>query len=312
MKKINRIVVLGGLGFIGSHLCRALVASGRNVRVIDRADTSRDRVADIESHLEICPCDIAQVEEIVDLISDAEILIHLVHSTVPQGSMDDPASDVTENVVTTAHLASQLSRTNLKKIVYISSGGAVYGENSVVGITENALTNPISSYGITKLANEKYLQMYSKRNDITCLIVRPANIYGPQQRLDQAQGLIGTLVDRVLRGQAIEIFGDGKVVRDYLYIDDLIRGILALVDYEGGESIFNLGTGVGHSILDVVDLMKKQLGVDFSMVHLPARGFDVSSNILNADRIKCETGWDISVDLPDGIKRVVNSFTEKG
>jgi len=308
MDKLKTVAVLGGLGFIGSHICRALVASGVPVRVIDREDSPRDRVRDIEHLLDIRTGDVTRVDEILSALADTSTLIHLVHSTVPQGSMSDPAADIIDNVASVARLAARLGMTDIERIVFISSGGAVYGVNDNARIAESEPTNPISSYGVTKLANEKYLAMYAATHGIRCLIVRPANIYGPQQRLDKGQGVIGTLVDRSLRGEPIEIWGTGEVVRDYLYIDDMVAGILALLEYGGSRQIFNIGSGVGHSVSDILSLLGRHLGKLPEVMYKPARGFDVPSNVLDTRLLETETNWKALVPLDEGISRVIASF----
>lgn len=312
MEPLQPVAVLGGLGFIGSHICRALVSRGIAVRVIDREDAPLDRVRDIEPLLDIRRGDVTRAEEILPAIADAATLIHLVHSTVPHDSMSDPAADIIGNVAATARLASQLGRTGIRRLVFISSGGAVYGVNGNPRIAESEPTHPISSYGITKLANEKYLAMYADTHGIRCLIARPANVYGPQQRIDKGQGVIGTLVDRSLRGQAIEIWGTGEVVRDYLYIDDMVAGVLALLEYEGCQRIFNIGSGAGHSVADILKLLNRQLGRLPEIVYKPARGFDVPSNVLDTRLLETETNWRARVALDEGIARVITSFHGHG
>lgn len=306
--KIHSIVVLGGLGFIGSHVCRKLVLEGHPVRVFDREGAPRERIKDIEDRIEIVSGDIARAEDVLSGIADATTLIHLVHTTVPQGSMDDPAGDVIDNVASTARWASRLGRTNLKKIVYISSGGAVYGMVNKPRISESDPTNPISSYGITKLAIEKYLSMYSAMNGIACLIARPANIYGPNQRLDKAQGIIGTLAHRALRGDPVEIWGTGEVVRDYLHVGDLVAAIVSLIPYDGSERVFNVGSGIGHSVREIVDLISDDLARELNVVSKPGRRFDVPSNILDSSRLQRETGCEPRISLVDGIREVLASF----
>ena len=311
MKNPQSIAVLGGLGFIGSHICRALVSAGYPVRAIDRQESPIDRGRDIAHLLEIRRGDMASTSEILSALEGASVLIHLVHSTVPGGSMSDPSADITDNVAATARLASQLGSTGIRKIIYISSGGTVYGVNNSARIVETEPTNPISSYGITKLANEKYLQMFAALHDIRCTVLRPANVYGPQQRLDKGQGIIGTLVSRALNGEAIEIWGTGEVVRDYLFIDDMVTGILHMLEYPGKMNIFNVGSGLGYSVADILVMLRRQLGTLPEIVYKPARGFDAPSNVLDTSLLERETGWHAKVPLNEGIARVIASFHEK-
>ena len=310
IRQAQRVAVLGGLGFIGSHICRALVDAGHPVVAIDREDAPRDRLKDVAQKVDIRPADMSQTADVLAVLEGADTLIHLVHSTVPGASMSDPSADIVENVAATARLAGQLGSVGIKRVLYVSSGGAVYGVNDSPRISEKEPTNPISSYGITKLANEKYLQMFAAMQGLRCTIIRPANVYGPQQRLDKGQGIIGTLISRALRGEPVEIWGEGTVVRDYVYIDDMVAAILALVGYEGRETIFNVGTGQGYSVSDILCMMERD-GILPEIVYKPARGFDVPSNVLDCGLLTRETGWQIRTPLEEGLLRVISSFSAK-
>ena len=299
------IVVLGGLGFMGSHICRALLAQGRPVRVFDKLYASRELIADIESQIEIVEGDISRPNDVMDAIADADTVIHLVHTTLPGSSMKDPASDITSNVAASAAWLMRLSEINLKRIIYFSSGGTVYGLPQNNLIDEQHPTEPMSSYGITKLAIEKYVAMYARLSGVQYCIVRPSNVYGDGQRLNIGQGVIGVLADRALRGEPLEIWGTGESLRDYLYVEDLVAATLALVDYSGPHQVFNVSSGVGHSVLDIVRLISDELGVTPQINYQPKRGFDVPVNVLDSSRLIAETGWRPNVGLEEGVARTV-------
>ena len=302
------VAVLGGFGFIGSHLCRELVSQGRRVRIIGKNTSAVDRLGDFANHIEALPCDICETDSVLNALEGVNSLIHLAHSSVPQDSSDDPNADIVENLVSAARLASRLGETGVEKVIFVSTGGAIYGPNNQPGITESSATNPISSYGITKLAAEKYFHMYCQVNEIRCLIARPANVYGPAQRMNKAQGLIGTLAYRALQGITIEIWGNGSVIRDYIYVDDLVVGLIKLLDYRGSESVFNIGTNTGATVSAVLQIMKTQLDKFPPIIYKPGRNVDVPSSILDSSLLERETGWRKRVDLEDGISRVIKSF----
>lgn len=299
------VVVLGGLGFMGSHITRALVNRGERVRIFDRLYASHALVADLEPHIEIVEGDINRPNDVIETIADASTVIHLVHTTVPGSSMADPAFDITSNVAASAAWLTRLRETSVRRILYFSSGGTVYGVPRAALINEEHPTDPISSYGITKLAIEKYVAMYSALAGIEHCVLRPSNVYGEGQRLHIGQGVIGIIADRALRGEPLEIWGTGESLRDYLHVEDLVAATLALVDYRGPEHVFNVSSGRGHSVLDIVRVVSEQLGIEPEIIFQPARGFDVPVNVLDSSRINAATGWRAAVGLEEGVARTV-------
>ena len=306
MGQSEPISILGGLGFIGSHICRELVRRGHSVRIFDKLYASQELIDDFRTAVEIVEGDISRPEDVLGAIAEANIVINLIHTTVPGSSMDNPAYDVTSNVAAAANWLQHLGGTKVRKIFYISSGGTVYGVPEVVRITEDHPTNPVNSYGITKLAIEKYTAMYANRWGVDYCLLRPSNIYGPGQRLQIGQGLIGVLANRALRGERLEIWGTGEDLRDYLFIDDLVDGVMKLLSYDGPYRVFNISSGNGHSVLDIVSILRGQMDSLPEVVHLPDRGFDVPVNVLDSSRIARETGWQPLVDLESGVMRTIN------
>ncbi|HEX8145340.1 MAG TPA: NAD-dependent epimerase/dehydratase family protein [Pyrinomonadaceae bacterium] len=301
----GRVVVLGGLGFMGSHICRELVASGYRVRIFDRLYALRTLVEDIEDQIEIVEGDMALTDDVMNVLSDADAIIHLVHTTVPGSSMKDPAYDLSSNVVASVGWLSRLHETRVRRILYVSSGGTVYGLPQTNPIDERHPTDPISSYGITKLTIEKYVAMYAAMFGIDYCIVRPSNVYGPGQKLYIGQGVIGVLSDRALRGEPLEVWGTGESLRDYLHIEDLVHAITGLVAYMGPHRVFNISSGTGHSVLDIIRMLSRCLGFAPALVYKPDRGFDVPVNVLDSSRLRAETNWRPAIGLEDGIARTI-------
>ena len=306
------VVILGGLGFIGSHLSRAMVQEGFRVRIFDKLYTSRELIKDIERYVEVVEGDAEKSQDVLDALSGGEFCFHLIHTTVPGSSMQDPGYDVQSNVVSSVRWMSQLRRSPIRRLIFISSGGTVYGIPQNNPITEDHSTNPSCSYGITKLIIEKYVLLYGHLNGIDCRILRPSNVYGEGQKLNINQGIIGVFADRILREEPIEIWGDGTVQRDYLYISDLISGILKLTEYQGPYEIFNISTGEGHSVLKIIEMLGEIFGKRPQLTFKPSRGFDVPINVLSAKRLMEEAGWQPRTALRQGVERYVQWLRKAG
>lgn len=308
----TQVLVMGGLGFIGSHLIRLLCKQGYRVRVFDKLYATRHLIADIENKIEIVEGDAEKTEDILRAMHNMDVVIDLIHSTVPGASMTDSAYDVQSNVVSHVGWLSNLDKTAVKKIIYISSGGTVYGIPQENPICENHPTNPISSYGITKLTIEKYVTMYAGNQGIDYRICRPSNVYGEGQHLHVGQGVIGVFLDRALKATPIDIWGDGTVLRDYLYVEDMVQAIAGLIMYDGDKRVFNISSGRGHSLNEILDIMRRVLNLNPEVRYLPARRFDVPVNVLDHACVTRETGWSPHTDLATGMRYVFEYLQGRG
>ena len=303
-KKEPRVLVMGGLGFIGSHLCRALLRENYQVRIFDKLYGSRNLIHDIQEKIEIVEGDIEKPADVFRALNRIDVAIDLIHTTVPGSSMQNPDYDVNSNVVSCVKWLSLIKETDLNRIIYISSGGTIYGVPKKNPIDEDHPTDPICSYGITKLAIEKYVAMFTNLNGIEYRICRPSNIYGEGQRLNIGQGVIGVFLERALKGQSIEIWGDGTVSRDYLYVKDLVNGIIKLISHKGKEHVFNISTSTGYSLNDIITIIRSKLNISLKVTYKQSRGFDVPVNIIDNKRLKNETGWEPETEITEGIRRV--------
>lgn len=309
MEQPKSVLVMGGLGFIGSHLVRALVKDGYRVRIFDKLYATLHLVSDIVEQVEIVQGDMQRAQDVLSVLRDVDIAFDLVHTTVPGSSMKDPGYDVESNVASHAKWLCRLGETNISKLIYISSGGTVYGVPRTTPISEKHPTEPISSYGITKLAIEKYVAMYAGMQNINYCVCRPSNVYGEGQRLHIGQGVIGVFLDRALRGLPIEIWGDGENRRDYLHVLDLVSALKALITYQGKERVFNISSGKGHSLNEIHRAIQEVLQGPVPSERLPNRGFDVPINILDNGLLMEETGWRPIVGLEEGIARLYHYYT---
>jgi UDP-glucose 4-epimerase len=296
-------LVLGGAGFIGSHLVEALAQQGHRVKVFDRPHVDRLPLFARAQGFEVFTGDFLNPRALAPAIEGTELVFHLVSTTLPKNSNDNPVYDIESNVLGSLRLLELCREQGVRKVVFISSGGTVYGVPSTTPIAEHHPTEPISSYGIHKLMVEKYLALAHRLHGLDYRIVRPANLYGPRQRLDIAQGAVAVFLDRALRDQPIQIWGDGSVVRDYVYVGDAVEAMLKAASYQGTQRIFNIGSGRGTSLNELVAEIEKLLGRRLKVEHSGSRAVDVPANVLDASLAAHHLGWRASTPLGEGLRR---------
>jgi UDP-glucose 4-epimerase len=187
--------------------------------------------------------------------------------------------------------------------VFVSSGGTVYGAPDVLPVPESHATRPLVSYGVVKLAIERYLDLHHRLHGLSYAVARLANPYGPRQDPEGAQGAAAVFLGRAFRGEPVTIWGEGDVVRDYLYVDDAVAGLLAVADRGGDAAVYNIGSGTGTSLRELVDAVGEAAGLRLETRHRPAREFDVPANVLAIDRAREELGWAPRVPLTEGLRR---------
>lgn len=293
-------LVLGGAGFIGSHLVEALARQGRRVRIFDRPHV--DRLA-LFPGFETFTGDFLNPRALAPALHGAEVVFHLVSTTLPKSSNDHPVYDVESNVVGTLRLIELCREHGVAKLIFVSSGGTVYGVARATPIAEDHVTEPISSYGIHKLMVEKYLALAHRLHGLDYRVVRPGNLYGPRQRLDTAQGAVAVFLDSALREQPIQIWGDGSVVRDYVYVADAVDAMLKLAAFDGAARVFNIGSGKGTSLNELVAEIGELLGRPVKVEHAASRPVDVPVSVLDSSLAERHLGWRASTPLGEGLRR---------
>lgn len=298
-------LLFGGGGFIGSAIADRLLQDGHRVRIFEQTRIEPYRKFHSHEKIEWITGDWLNIRDVTDALDGVDTVFHMVCTTLPGSSNDDPIYDVQTNIVGTLQMLNVMVATRVPKIIFISSGGTVYGTPVYVPVDEKHPTEPGVSYGITKLAIEKYLLIYQKFHGIRAIILRAANPYGERQRIKSAQGVVGVFIYRALRGMPIEIWGDGSVIRDYLYIGDLAEASVKALSYFGKESVFNVGSGSGTSLNELIDLLEDVLGKNIIRRYHPARSIDVAVNVLSNRLIARELGWKPQVLLRDGLLRTV-------
>ena len=300
-----KFTIFGGGGFIGSAIVDRLLAEGHAVRVFERPRVAPYRDFRPDEAIEWETGDLLSAHDVAKAVEGADQVIHLVSTTLPKSSNDDPAYDVSTNIIATLSLLDAMVAKGIKRIVYISSGGTVYGTPQYVPIDEKHPTEPEVSYGIVKLAIEKYLQLYQRLHGIRAIVLRVANPYGERQRVETAQGAVGVFLHRVLSGQPIDIWGDGTVMRDFIYVGDVADAFVRATAYEGGGTVFNIGSGVGTSLNELVRAIGEVTGVPAACNYLPGRAIDVPVSVLDCALAQRELGWSPAVRLPEGLAKTV-------
>lgn len=301
-----KCLILGGDGFIGRALCAQLLALGSRVRIFDRPDPERANRQPAQQQLEYFGGDFFNRDDVAEALQGCDVVYHLLSTTLPKNSNDNPAYEVETNVVATLQLLEQIKNSQVTKLVFASSGGTIYGIPQHTPISEQHNTDPLCAYGIGKLTIEKFLALYRLLHGLDYRVLRMANVYGEGQSPFRAQGAIAVFTYKALRNETIEIWGDGSVVRDYIHLDDVVRALTAVTTYIGAQRIFNIGAGRGYSLNDVLATLQSVLGRQIETRYTPGRKFDVPVNVLDTQLARAELQWQPQVSLQTGMARVAH------
>ena len=307
-----KIVILGAAGFIGTNIAIALSKEESNRTVlVDKKFEYFETIKKLNLSNTVYKTSPLTVDcDFDSLVRDKDVVYHLMSTTVPTTSNIGVSEELTANVVLSAKLLEACVRQDVKKVVFISSGGTVYGKESECPLNEKTPTNPITSYGLQKITIEKLLYLYWYMHGLDYRIIRLANPYGPYQRPNGVLGAVTTFTYKALRGEEIQVYGDGSVVRDFIYIDDAIRGIEKIVSGEDGHHTFNLGCGYGTSIKKVLETIEKALNLRLNVNYTEARKVDVPVNYLDIKRYETAYGSLNPLSLEDGIRKTADFMKE--
>jgi UDP-glucose 4-epimerase len=293
-----RILILGGNGFIGRNLSAALVSQNHQIVAADRAMVS----------------DSPGIEQKIGNLADASFVhslfnslpydwvIHLACSLIPSSGYDDFIRERELNLTGGFELVKTMLKTGSKKLIYFSSGGAIYGNNGLQLNKEDSPLFPMNYYAYSKLAMEKFIQFEARLSGLEYIIVRPSNPYGSGQNLFGRQGLIAVSLGKILAGEPATVWGDGSVIRDYLHISDLCSAINSLVEIQPVNEIFNIGSGIGVSVNDILKTVQKASGKNLEIKYLPSRAVDVPKNVLDISKLQSATAWKPQIELETGVK----------
>jgi len=296
------ILVIGGNGFIGSHLVDYLLFRGHKVRVLD---VSYERFRKPQQNVDYRIASLESMPDLYESLLGIDLVFHLASSSLPCTSNIDTVSDINKNLVSTINILDQIIKLGIKRIVYFSSGGAVYGNTNKLPISEEHPLQPISSYGIIKVTIEKYLFLYQRLYGLNSLIIRPSNPYGPRQGHYMAQGVISTFLRKIKMNERITVFGDGNSVKDYIYIKDLIDLCYELC-FSNEIGVFNLGSGIGTTINQIINQIKKTTGQNFEIDNADKQIYDVDHFVLDISKTINLFGAYPSTSLEEGISKTWN------
>jgi UDP-glucose 4-epimerase len=294
-----RVLVLGGSGFLGSHIVDRFLSAKHDVSVYDLYP---ERYRRTPRGVHFLTGDFGNVGALGEIIATGfDAVIHCVSTTTPKSSNESPEFDIQSNVIGTVHLLDICERCKVGKLIFLSSGGTVYGDiGDLAAVDETFPVRPMCSYGVSKLSIEHYLDVYKQLRGLDYVSLRLSNPYGERQSPHRALGALTVFLHRMLRNQPIEVWGDGSVTRDFIYVGDVANAVyLATVNPVSG--IFNVGSGTGLSLRDMLDQISAVVGVTPAVAWLPARSFDVPRIVLDATKIRAATSWTCATALPDGV-----------
>jgi len=297
-----KIIVLGGNGFIGTHLVRAL---SKDCEVVSVGRTPTNvKLPEVRY---VCDT-IDNTRLLAELVADADTIIHLASDTTPGSSELQPSIEATNNLLPTLRLLELLQSYHDVHLIYVSSGGAVYGANREGLHSEDSVISPPAYYGAGKAAIEMFLNAYHQQTSNTVTIVRPSNVYGPGQRAKRTFGLIPTIFQCLDENRPLHVWGDGSNLRDYLFIDDLVILLKNVVQHRSGRGleILNAGYGTAYSILQVCQCIEEITGKKLSIQFHPRRRVDLEHVALDSRRAAESFGWEASVSLSEGLQLVAN------
>jgi len=263
------------------------------------------------NEVELLTGDFANRDDLQDAVKKVDYIFHFIGTTLPQSSTQNPIYDIESNVIPTVQLLELARSAGVKKIIFSSSGGTVYGIPQKIPISEDHPTNPVSAYGISKLLIEKYLNLYFHLHALDYTVFRISNAYGGRQNPYASQGAVAVFLGNVLKGDPIPIWGDGNVVRDFVHIEDIVSACQRALEMNPSDHhVFNIGSGVGTSLNQLIEGFKKHVKKDVVVQYMKARRIDVPINILDIQLAREVLQWVPVISLEEGLRRVVDDVRD--
>lgn len=304
-----KVLVTGGAGFIGSHLVDRLVQEGHEVIIVDNLVTGKRR--NINRAARFYKLDIQSWRlERVFRNERPNVVMHLAAQMDVRKSVEDPMFDAQVNILGTLNVLQQAVKHGVRKVVFSSSGGAIYGEQEIYPAPESHVTRPLSPYGLSKLCGEQYLSYYQRSSGLQVVSLRYANVYGPRQDPEGEAGVVAIFIQKMLNNEQAVINGNGRQTRDFVFVEDVVEANLAVMGQET-QGTYNVGTGVETSVNDLFRILIQHTGSTCKEVHGPAKKGEQARSVIDNTRIRHELSWEPKADLTEGLKKTVEYFRER-
>jgi UDP-glucose 4-epimerase len=304
-----KVLVTGGAGFIGSHLADRLAQEGHEVIIVDNLVTGKRR--NINRAARFYKLDIQSWRlERVFRNERPNVVMHLAAQMDVRKSVEDPMFDAQVNILGTLNVLQQAVRHGVRKVVFSSSGGAIYGEQEMYPAPESHVTNPLSPYGLSKLCGEHYLSYYQRISGLQVVSLRYANVYGPRQDPEGEAGVVSIFIQKLLNNEQAVINGNGRQTRDFVFVDDVVEANLAMMGQET-QGTYNVGTGVETSINDLFRILIQHTGSTCKEVHGPAKKGEQARSVIDSAKLRHELSWEPKTSLSEGLKKTVEYFRER-
>ncbi|BFU94216.1 MAG: putative UDP-glucose 4-epimerase [Nitrospira sp.] len=301
-----KVLVTGGAGFIGSHIVDRLIQEGHEVVVVDNLSTGKRR--NLNRAARFYKTDIQGWRlERVFRNERPNVVMHLAAQMDVRKSVEDPVFDAQVNVLGTLNILQQAVKHGVRRVVFSSSGGAIYGEQDVFPAPESHPTKPLSPYGLSKLCGEQYLSYYERVGGVQVVNLRYANVYGPRQDPEGEAGVVAIFIQKLLNNEQPVINGNGRQTRDFVFVEDVVEANLAVMGQETAGT-YNVGTGVETSINDLFRILVQHTGSTCKELHGPAKKGEQARSVIDASKLRHELSWEPKMSLSDGLKRTVDYF----
>ena len=302
-----KILVTGGAGFIGSNIVDELIEKKHKVVIVDNLATGNIKNVNKKAKFyKVSVCDKKKIDEIFKK-EKIDIVIHHAAQLDVRKSVEDPCFDADVNIKGALNILEACKNTKVKKIIFASSGGTIYGECGTKAPDEKAFANPLSPYGVAKLSVEHYIKAYSALYGLKYTILRYANVYGPRQDVNGEAGVVAIFIGRMSKNKEFFIFGDGKQLRDYVYVKDVVSANIKSLT-KGNNEVINIGTNKTTSVTKLAQELSKIIGYKNKPVFKPKRNGELFKSFLNISKAKKVLGWEPKVDIIKGLKNTVEYF----
>ena len=304
-----RCLVIGANGFLGSHLVDELIRRGHEVTAFDRFSASKPLYT--AENVAVVVGDFLNRADVTRALRRQEFVFHFISTTTPMSADDDPTLDVRTNVASSIDLFGLCVEAGVRRVYFASTGGAIYGNQAGEPLTELSLPQPVSPYAIGKLTIERYLHYFERKYGLQSVALRISNPYGPGQRANKMQGVIPIFLRRAHAGLPLTVYGDGSMVRDYIFVSDVVRMVVNTVEAEAAQSLYNIGSGAGTSVSELIEVIQDVTARSLQLEHVPVPPTFVDHAVLDVSRFDQEFGVGQTSSLRDGIELTWRSILEE-